>query len=224
MDRVNEVTKDCFNAVAQLRRLDDASLPPADALQRRLRGFVDALFQKGQQAGFSREDVNDMAYAVVALADEVALSRSEEMRQAWAGQELQMHYFKENVAGEAFFTRLETVRRDPRRAEVLRVFYLALLFGFQGRYRVRGGEIELMNLVEELDRDVARGRGRDVETLSPDGEPPDRSRGGGGRGGPLLWIGAGAAVALVLLWIGLRVWVGGSAGSVVARIASAHLS
>jgi type VI secretion system protein ImpK len=223
MDRVNQVTQDCFNAVAQLRRLDDASMPPAESLHRRLRGFVDALFQKGQQAGFTREDVNDIAYAVVALADEVAVTKSDELRQYWVGHELQMHYFKENVAGEAFFTRLETLRRDPRRAEALRVYYLALLFGFQGRYRVRGGEIELMNLVEELERDVARGRKRDVETLSPDGEPPDRTRAGGGRGGPLLWVGAGAAAALVLLWVGLALWVGGSAGSVVGRIASANL-
>ena len=222
MDRVNQVTQDCFNAVAQLRRLDDASLPPAEALHRRLRGFVDALFQKAAQAGFAREDVSDIAYAVVALADEVALSR-DELRGYWVGHELQMHYFKENVAGEAFFTRLETLRKDPRRAEALRVYWLALLFGFQGRYRVRGGELELMNLVEDLERDVARGRKRDVETLSPEGEPPDRTRGGGGRAGPLLWIGAGAVAALAALWVGLALWVGSSAGSVVSRIAAANL-
>jgi type VI secretion system protein ImpK len=221
MERVNQVTQDCFNAVAQLRRLEEGALPPPESLHRRLRGFVDALFQKGQQAGFSREDLNDMAYAVVALADEVAVTTSEELRQFWIGRELQMHYFKENVAGEAFFTRLETLRRDPRRAEVLQVYYLALLFGFQGRYRVRGGEIELLNLVEELGRDVARGRRRDVETLSPEGEAPDRSRARRGAGGRLLWVAAAAAVALVVLWIGLGVWVGQSAGSVVERIAAA---
>jgi len=223
MDRVNQVTQDCFNAVAQLRRLDDASLPPAESLHRRFRGFVDALFQKAQQAGFTREDVDDMAYALVALADEVALGKSDQVRQYWVGHELQMHYFKENVAGEAFFTRLETLRKNPRRVEVLRVYYLALLFGFQGRYRVRGGEIELMNLVEDLERDVARGRKGDLETLSPEGEPPDRTRSSGGRGGPLLWIGAGAAAALLVVWVGLAIWVGSSAGSVVSRIAAANL-
>jgi type VI secretion system protein ImpK len=221
MERVNQVTQDCFNAVAQLRRLAEGALPPPESLHRRLRGFVDALFQKGQQAGFSREDVNDMAYAVVALADEVALTASEELRQFWIGRELQMHYFKENVAGEAFFTRLETLRRDPRRAEVLRVYYLALLFGFQGRYRVRGGELELMNLVEAIDREVARGRRGDGETLSPAGEPPDRSHARGGRGGRLLWAAAGGALALLALWVGLRVWVGQSAGAVLERIAVA---
>jgi type VI secretion system protein ImpK len=223
MDRVNEVTKDCFNAVAQLRRLEEGAQPPAESLQRRLKGFVDALFQKAQQLGFTREDVDDIAFAVVALADEVALTKSEELRQFWVGRELQMHYFKENVAGEAFFTRLETIRKDPRRAEVLRVYYLALLFGFQGRYRVRGGEIELMNLVESLEREVTRGRKVDVETLSPEGEPPDRTRASTGPGRWLIWIAAGSAGALVLLWVVLRLWVGSSAGSVVSRIAAANL-
>lgn len=221
MERVGQVTQDCFNAVAQLRRLEEGALPPPESLHRRLRAFVDALFQKGQQAGFSREDVDDMAYAVVALADEVALTTSEELRQYWMGRELQMHYFRENVAGEAFFTRLETVRRDPRRAEVLRVYYLALLFGFQGRYRVRGGELELMNLVESLDRDVARGRRRDVETLSPEGEPPDRSHARRVGGGKILWAAGGVALALLVLWVGLRVWVGQSAASVLERIVAA---
>jgi type VI secretion system protein ImpK len=223
MDRVNQVTQDCFNAVAQLRRLDDASLPPPESLHRRFRAFVDALFQKAQQAGFTREDVDDIAYAVVALADEVALSKTEELRQFWVSRPLQMQYFKENVAGEAFFTRLETLRKNPRRVEVLRVYYLALLFGFQGRYRVRGGEIELMNLVEDLERDVARGRSGDLETLSPEGEAPDRTRSSGGRGGLLLWVAVGAAAALVLVWGGLALWVGSSAGSVVSRIAAANL-
>jgi type VI secretion system protein ImpK len=223
MDRVNEVTKDCFNAVAQLRQLAQGPLPPPESLHRRLRAFVDALFQKGQQAGFSREDLNDIAYAVVALADEVALTASEELRQYWVGRELQMHYFHENVAGEAFFTRLEGLRRDPRRAEALRVYALALLFGFQGRYRVRGGEIELLNLQEELQRTLARSRPGDLETLSPAGEAPDRSQARGARGNRLLWVAAGAAAALALVWIGLRLWVGASASSVLQRIAAASL-
>ncbi len=223
MDRINGVTGECFNAVAQLRQLDDSALPAPEALHRKMRGFVDAMMQRAQQAGFSREDVNDIAYAVVALVDEVALSRTEAVRQLWVGQQLQLLYFQENVAGEGFFTRLETLRRDPRRHEVLRVYYLALLFGFQGRYRVRGGELELMNLVDDLQRELARASEHESETLSPRGEPPEVSRARGRGSAMMLYVAGGAVAAALLLVVGLRIWLGSSVSSVVERISAANL-
>jgi type VI secretion system protein ImpK len=167
--------------------------------------------------------VNDIAYALVALADEVALSRSEALRQFWVGQQLQLHYFQENVAGEGFFTRLEGLRRDPRRHEVLRVYYLALLFGFQGRYRVRGGELELMNLADDLSRELARGRRFEEEALSPHGERPEGALSRGGREARLAWIAGGTVAAAVVLVVGLRVWLGASASSVLERISAVNL-
>jgi type VI secretion system protein ImpK len=223
MDRITGVTGECFNALAQLRQLDDAALPAPEVLHRKLRSFVDAAMQRAAQAGFPREDVNDIAYAIVALADELALSKSDRIRQFWDGRQLQLHYFQENVAGEGFFTRLETLRRDPRRHEVLRVYYLALLFGFEGRYRVRGGELELMNVQDELARALARSRTRDTETLSPQGEPPEAARAGGGGRGRLLLLAGGVLASAVLIVVGLRVWLGASVGSVVERISAANL-
>ena len=222
MDRLNQTTGECFTALVQLRRLDEASLPPAEAVQRRLRGFIDAMMTRAAQAGFTREDVDDIAYAIVALADEVALSR-ETLRPQWVNQPLQLLYFRENVAGENFFTRLEVLRRDPRRREALRAYVLALLLGFQGRYRVRGGELELLSLTEELQRELGRGRGLDVETLSPRWERPERAGAGGGRRPLIPWIALGAAGFGVLVIVGLRLWLGASTSSVVQRIAAANL-
>lgn len=219
MDRITEVTRECLDALIQIRRLPETSLPAPDALHQRLRSFVDAMFQKAAQAGFSREDANDIAYAVVALADELALSRAG-MQQLWADNSLQLHYFHENVAGDAFFTRLQGLRRDPRRREVLQVYYLALLLGFQGRYRVRGGELELLRLVEELEREFQGGRRFDAEVISPGAERPDEGRGLRGRGSALPWIALGVLVLMVLLYAGLRLAVGASADSVVRRIES----
>ncbi len=223
MDRINGVTGECFNALAQLRQLDEAALPAPDALHRKMRGFVDAMMQRAAQAGFSREDVNDIAYAIVALADEVALSKSETIRQFWVGQQLQLLYFQENVAGEGFFTRLEGIRRDPRRHEVLRVYTLALLFGFQGRYRVRGGELELMNLLDDLQRSLARSREHESETLSPQGEPPEVARAGRGGNRVLLYAAGGTVAAALALVLVLRIWLGSSVSSVVEKISAANL-
>jgi type VI secretion system protein ImpK len=224
VDRITEVTRDCFDALIQLRAADDAALPPAAVLHQRLRGFVDAMLQRAAQAGYSREDANDIAYAVVALADEIVLSRSEELRRFWADQSLQLLYFRENVAGEGFFTRLQGLRRDPRRREILQVYALALLLGFQGRFQVRGGELELLNLLDEVQRDLERGRRFDPEALSPQGERPGEAREIDGRRRLAAWIALGALGFLLLLYLGLRVSLGSSADAVVGRVESAKLN
>ncbi len=219
MDRITEITKDCFNAIAQTRAADDASLPPPEELHARLRQFVDELIRRATAAGFGREEANDLAYAVVALADEVVLSKaSEELRGFWFGQPLQLHYFQENVAGEQFFVRLDALRKDPRRAEILRAYHLALLFGFQGRYRVRGGELELMGIIDSLARDLGRRKGDEV--LSPAGDRSADSLGRGRRAGTILGIAGAAVLASLLLYAGLRISLSSAAGAVESRIAA----
>jgi len=183
-----------------------------------LRGYFDAVFHRAAQEGFSREDASAIAYPIVALADEIALSKSEEIRQYWVAHLLQFHYFQENIAGEAFFTRLDAVRRDPRRSEILRIYYLALAFGFRGRYRVRGDELELMTHTEALQREVSRARRFPSETLSPHGDRAGEAIARGAHGRPRLWIPAAAVGFLIVLSLGLHIAIGMSADSVVKRI------
>ena len=219
MDRITELTRDCFNALVHLRRADESALPTGEALHERLRGFVDAMLREASRAGVSSEDANDAAYAIVALADEIAMARSEAVRQFWASNQLQLHYFQENVAGEAFFTRLAGLRRDPRKRELLEVYYLALLLGFQGRYRVRGGDLELMTLVEELQREVCRGNRFD-DVLAPRAERPEESRRRGGGSRATLWVAAAVVGLCGALYLGLYVSSSGSASGVADRIAA----
>jgi len=151
---------------------------------------------------------------VVALADEIAAARSEELRQFWSGHQLQLHYFQENVAGEGFFTRLEAQRRDPRKRDILRVYYVALLLGFQGRYRVRGGDLELMTLIEELQRELGRGSRFD-DVLAPRAERPEAVRARAGRSKAMLWAAAAVVGLCAVMYVGLVA----SASSGATRVA-----
>src|SRR5215471_11222074 len=196
MKKITELTKDCFNAINQLREAQAGVAPPPELLHQRLRAFVDELLERGPREGYQERDVKDMAYALVALADEMALAMSENVRRYWMANLLQLRYFNENVAGEGFFSRLESMRRDPRRIEVLEVYYLCLLFGFQGKYAIRGGEIEILNLIDALRGELAQAL--DVpDELSPSSERPDdfirKSRGRM----PFLWVAIGALALAV---------------------------
>lgn len=221
MERVTDITRDCFNAIAQLRAADAGSLPPPEQLHARLRQFVDDLLRRAAEAGFGREEASDLAYPVVALADEVMQSKDDEaLRTYWTAQPLQLHFFGENVAGEGFFSRLERARRDPRRGDMLRVHYLALALGFQGRYRIRGGELELLALTEAVGREVLRGAEVDGEPLSPHGVR-DGDRGAGRRRSHLLlWVAAGLLGTSLLLYLVLRLTLSSWTAEVVERIAA----
>src|SRR5207247_653974 len=131
----------CFAALLQFAQADGDSLPAPQTLHLKLRGMIDELVKRAGREGFSQQDGQDMAYAIVALCDELALSKPEPIRDYWMGNTLQFHYFQENLAGDGFFARLQAIRSDAQRAQVLRVYYLCLLFGFQGRFRVRGGDL-----------------------------------------------------------------------------------
>jgi len=176
MDRLDEITKDCFNALIQIRQLDPASQPPPEVLHQRFRSFIDTMIQKGDEKGFSTDDMKDIAYAIVALTDEMAQSIPGAVRQFWSTRPLQLHYFQSNVAGDEFFVRLQRLRQDPRKIDVLRVYYLCLMFGFQGRYRVRGGEVELAGIIDAVQQDLGRAKLFGPDGLSPHGDRPKEAR------------------------------------------------
>ncbi|HEX8698804.1 MAG TPA: DotU family type IV/VI secretion system protein [Myxococcaceae bacterium] len=224
MDRLNVITKDCFGALLQIRQADPGALPAPEQVQQRLRSFINDMMRKGSDEGLSRQDVDDIAYALVALADELALAKSDEFREYWLSNLLQFQFFKENRAGEGFFTKLAEIRKDSQRVEALRAYYLCLIFGFQGRYRVRGGELELMQLIEQLQRDLSHAYKFDTETLSPSGDRPASSLKASKRAIPLVAISGGVVVLALLIYGGLRLGLSSSVSSLVEEIEAASVT
>ncbi|HYH98481.1 DotU family type IV/VI secretion system protein [Hyalangium sp.] len=221
MDRLNLITKDCFGALLQIRQAEPGALPAPEQVQERLRKFVTEMMRNARDEGLPQQDVDDIAYALVALADELALGKSDEFRDYWLSNLLQFQYFKENRAGEGFFTKLQEIRKDRQRTEALRAYYLCLIFGFQGRYRVRGGELELMQLIEQLQRDLAPSFKFDSETLSPNGDRPAGNLKAAKRTLPLVAISGGVVVFALLVYGGLRLGLSSSVSSLVEEIEAA---
>jgi type VI secretion system protein ImpK len=203
MDNVNQVTAECFNALRQLRELDGPIRSP-ETIHERLSGFIEAMREKARDQGMPQRDADDIAYAIVALADEIALGKAEPLRGFWMNRLLQLQFFNESLAGEGFFTRLQQIRRDGRRTDVLRVYYQCLLFGLQGKYSIRGGELELMKMIDQLRPEVERNI-EVPEQLSPAAEPPDEPQVRPGQRNLFLWIALGVFAVAIAVFIGLRV-------------------
>ena len=172
---------------------------------------------RAREQGLSQRDADDIVYALVALIDEVALGKSEPVRGHWMSHPLQLRFFNEHLAGEGFFARLQELRRDPRRADVLRVYYQCLLLGFQGKYSVRGGDLELMRLVDSLRPEVER-HVEAPDPLAPAGLPPDTAELERGRRNPLLWVALGVCALAIAVFIGLRLSLNKSVADLSDRV------
>lgn len=223
MDRVNWVTQDCFNAIGQLARLGAHEDVRPDLIHSRLRGYVDSMTRRAREAGFPDADARHMSFAIVALADEVVVANPGPLREHWSNQPLQMLYFGENVAGETFFVQLEQIRQNPQQRDVLRVFYLCLVFGFQGRYRVRGAEIALGDLIDSIRHELLRALPM-PEVLSPSGLRPEEGLVDASKKLPIVWMALGLFALAGVLYLGLVVslraqlgqfvqWMSGVAGA-----------
>lgn len=157
------------------------------------------------QGSLTSEDVELALYAWVAVADELAMNQEGPLKDHWQARLLQVRYLNENVAGEGFFERLTGLRNQPKRAPVLRVYYLCLLFGFRGKYRIRGSELELLEITETVRAELERARAIPKElVLSPSGRRPYERITDSRKNQLLFGLATAAALASALLYIGLR--------------------
>jgi type VI secretion system protein ImpK len=219
MQQVDEIIAPCLDAVRQIQHADPQRLPDAEHVHKQLSAIIDQIGPRAAAIGFSDRAIDDVRYALVALADEIALLKGGGLREYWVQRPLQMHYYNENIAGERFFDRLEEIQRDPQRRQTLRVYYLCLLLGFQGQYRVRGGELTLADIVDGVKNDLMGHTGsREEEPLSPHGARPYEAVTDIRRNLLLLWIAVAGVMASLLLFIVLRLRVSQQASDLVERI------
>jgi type VI secretion system protein ImpK len=215
-DLVAELTGECFGAIARLRELD-GPVPSPETVHARLRGFIEALKERARTHGVPDKDTQEIIYALVALTDEVAITTPEPLRSYWMNQPLQLHYFGENVAGEGFFTRLQSLLSDGRRIEVLRVYHLCLLFGFQGKYAFPGGDVELLRISDGV-RNVLERNLEVPEDMAPAGQPPDEPQVRRASSNFLLWVSLGIVALALAIFVGLRLSFDQQVSDVTARV------
>jgi len=163
-----------FDGFYMVFLLRNRHLPGSAAdFRERVKSFL-AGFERGtQRLNSSAEDVFLAKFAFTALVDELAMSPTLGLRDVWERRPLQLELFGEQLAGEKFFEHLETLRgQGAARIQVLEVFHMCLLLGFQGRYVLEGSE-KLGYLTARLGDEIAHLRGRRAE-FAPHALAPDR--------------------------------------------------
>jgi type VI secretion system protein ImpK len=147
------------------------SIGDPNAFQRRMEDLLLEVEREATKAGYQKEEIEEANYAVVAFLDETVLTSSDPAKDRWSSW--QAKRYTGSVAGEGFFEHLKVLRnrRDSAQlADLLEVYYLCLLLGYQGRYAIDYAS-ELTFLMDDLRLQIERVRGRRAG-LSPDGAIP----------------------------------------------------
>ncbi len=145
----------------------------ADAFRAQIKELLTGLERGATRLRLSAEDVHLCKYAFCATVDEAILLSRFSIREAWQRQPLQLQFFGEQLAGEQFFVKLETLRREgAARIQILEVFHMCLLMGFQGKYIIEGSE-KLSYLTSRLGDEIAHLKGTRA-AFAPHWAPPDK--------------------------------------------------
>ncbi len=145
-------------------------IPDGESFRRRTKARLQEIERAAVSAGYDGRDIKETHFAVAAFLDSVVLHSNDPVQSEWERKTLQEEMFGQTDAGVVFFEKLEQFRsrRDSQQlADILEVYLLCLLLGFEGRYSggLRG---ELESITEKVRRRIDDIRGRRHE-LSPSG-------------------------------------------------------
>ena len=164
------VLQEILTAIERLRS-NRENAPDATTFRAQITEALRRADQEARQKGYSGDEVRLAVFAVVAFLDESVLNSSNPSFAVWPSKPLQEELFGGHLAGEAFFTNLESLLRandSPNLGDVLEVYQLCLLLGYQGRYTI-GNRGELQNIKQAVAEKIRRIRG--VPALAPDALP-----------------------------------------------------
>ena len=190
----------------------------AEQIQRALRDLIERQTQAVLRRGDPREQrrFREVLYVMVALADEVFLQLDWPGKEYWSSHLLEEYAFYSHDAGTRFFENAQQLlgSRDPLRADVATVYYLALTLGFRGRFRDLQNSAQIEHLQHQLFTSLFQrnpGLGSEVRLFPGAYENTLRDR--PPRLLPQLrpWLVSLAAVAILYVAASHAIWAFGSA-------------
>jgi len=192
------IFQEMLTATVRLRS-DRQQVTNADTFRAQVLNAIRVADQQARARGYTEDDIQLATFAAVAFLDESVLNLRKPIFKDWVRRPLQEELFGRHVAGEVFFENANQIlgRRDtPETADLLEVYQLCLLLGYQGKYSIssKGDLRALMGQIEDKIQRIRKG----TASLSP-GFPFEGDLSPGHRIDPWLrWLTIGFLSILVL--------------------------
>lgn len=181
-------------------RLKAGIVAPSNDLRPKIAAMLDDFEKRAERYKFNHKIISVSKFALASFVDETMLTNNFPLRSEWERNPLQLEYFGEQLAGNKFFDKIESMLRQiDVTQDAVEIYYYCMLLGFKGRYGVYEQEKLLAIMQSTANSLIKAGRIKPVE-LSPhwlandQPEPPKK------RGMPV-WAKIGAFVGLGLAFI-----------------------
>jgi type VI secretion system protein ImpK len=193
---------------------------PSNDLRPTMDGLLKQLEQNAKALNYPDAPVQATKFALAAFADETVLTANFPFRDEWEKYPLQLEYFGEQLAGVKFYERLEELMKLPEEnADVIEVYYLCLLVGYKGKYKIYF-EDQLRGVIEQVADSLRRVNRLRTGALSPHWRATDQPRLVTNYGIPI-WAkmsGAAALGLLILLFLVFSFWLNSNLGSAIKEL------
>lgn len=154
------VVQEVLTAIVRLRA-NPQTVSDAESFRAQIMANLANVQEEGRRRGYTDEDMRLAIFACVAFLDESVLNSHNPVFASWPRKTLQQELFHGHVAGETFFTNVQNALRapdSPTLADVLEVYQLCLLLGYQGKYTL-GNRGELQTIKQNIADKIRRIRG-----------------------------------------------------------------
>ena len=193
-----------LNAAPRIRAMAQHANPAGlkDALADAIRKFEAQAHAKGLR----NDHIIAARYVLCTLLDESAASTPWGGSGLWSQHSLLVQFHNEAWGGEKVFQLMSKLAENVvDNRDLLELLYVALAFGFEGRYRVLdNGRAQLDSVRQRLAQLLKQSRGGYEKALSPHWQGVPARTGRLSDGLPLWVIAAITGVVLMLVFIGLR--------------------
>ena len=170
---------------------------PSPELRPKVEAMFDDFERRAERYRFNHKIVSVSKFGLAAFVDEAVLTANFPLRHEWEKNPLQLKYFGEQLAGNKFFDKLESMLPQIEvTQDAVEIYYYCMLLGFKGRYAVYEQEKLLATMQNTANQLVKVGKIKPVE-LSPNWVANDQPKPPEKMGMPI-WAKVGA-----LAFIGL---------------------
>lgn len=210
------IYQEVMTAITRLRS-GRQQVEDAQFFRTHMRNALSTAESEATSKGYPPEDVRLATFAAVAFLDESVLNSSNPAFAEWPRLPLQEEMFGHHIAGEVFFQNIEKMlaRADSHNvADVLEVYLLCLLLGYQGRYSLAGLEL-LRPIIDSVGEKIRRIRGVPSD-FSPGWAPPREAVKVTAKDawvGRLLMIALASVVLAAILFVGFKLILSGGVSS-----------
>jgi type VI secretion system protein ImpK len=172
-------------------RVKAGIVKPTPELRAKVESMFDDFERRSERYRFNHKIVNVSKFGLAAFVDEAVLTADFPLKHEWEKNPLQLKYFGEQLAGNKFFDKLESMLPQIEvTQDAVEIYYYCMLLGFKGRYAVYEQEKLLATMQNTANQLVKVGKIKPVE-LSPNWVANDQPKPPEKKGMPV-WAKVGA--------------------------------